>query len=85
MHVIDFLRKFQANSLLTNVSLDLSQGKTQYALSAMQHILPLISSICSIHFRDLFNWVYDCWYNTKETQLLLKRMLTQTRILQIEW
>jgi uncharacterized membrane protein len=66
------------------VNLDLAyrSAKRDYTQPAMEKILPLISSICSIVFCDFFDWVHS---NDKETQLLLKTMVAQTRILAIHW
>jgi hypothetical protein len=61
---------------LTNVNLDLSYGDQIEPI--LKKILPLISGIDSIIYSDLFDWVYD---NDRETQMLLKKMVAQTRIL----
>jgi hypothetical protein len=67
-------------------------------LRALTQILPMISSIDSIHLDpnsveiDLFNMVYNntntnntVLGNSHETQLLLKEMMAQTRILMTPW
>jgi hypothetical protein len=99
MSILNFLGKFQENSLLENVNLDVGFGYHHYnyesildehiLLQVLIHILPLISSIHSIQIKsvdiDLFDMVYNnnntYHGNSHESQLLLKEMMAQTRIL----
>jgi hypothetical protein len=80
MHVLDFLQKLQENDLLTNVNLDIGYGERDQMLPVLDKILPLISSIYSINFE-----MFDNIYNNKQSQLLLKTMVAQTKILAIDW
>jgi hypothetical protein len=81
MDVVDFLRKFQENNLLTNVQLDLSYGATFNTLPMLKKILPLISSIYSLTMHELFDWIYG--KEDKELKQLLKTIVEQTKILAI--
>jgi hypothetical protein len=53
-------------------------------LQLLNDIHPLISSIDSIFFCDLFEWLYKNDISN-EDRLLLKTMLEQARILEIGW
>jgi hypothetical protein len=86
MPVVDFLRKFQENSLLTNVKLDLGyeDKHPNQLLPILNKMVPLISSMSSIHFCELnlFDWAKN---SDEESKLLLKEMVAKTRILAIQW
>jgi hypothetical protein len=84
MAVLGFLRKFQENSLLANVTLDLGYGQIYHTLPMLREILPLLSSIYSIDSYQLFDWVNNS-ETDKEYQLLLKTIVAQTKILTIKW
>jgi hypothetical protein len=84
--VVDFLRKFQENSLLENVNMYLYAAEYYNHVPILNKMVPLISSIDSIDFcqLNLFDWVYNN-DNDEESQQLLKTMVAQTRILAIGW
>jgi hypothetical protein len=90
--VLRFLEKFQQNSLLTDVNIDFDLGEEHIDMDILPRVLtkiaPFITSIDSIESGeiDIFEMVY---YNTAnlchESQLLLKEMMTKTRILLTNW
>jgi hypothetical protein len=85
--VVDFLRKFQENSLLTNVKLDFGYYEEIYwedILPTLTKIIPLISSIDSINFcaLNVFDWFYE---GDEESKLLLMTMVAQAKFLSIDW
>jgi hypothetical protein len=92
--------KFQDNLLLENVNLYVHYADyfsdsldEQTLLRGLIHILPLISSIDSIQINsseiDLFQMVYNKNNindgQSHESQLLLKEMMTKTRIVLTNW
>jgi hypothetical protein len=68
MFVLDFLKKFQQNSLLANVNLDLCHLTENVLLHIVTQILPLIDSINSINSGeiDLIKMAYKNNSNNNE-------------------
>jgi hypothetical protein len=86
------LEDFQQNSLLTNVNMLAGHNFNEdIQLRFLAKILPLISSIDSIEYSggiDLFEMAYnnntnDANGNSHESQLLLKGMMAQMRVILI--
>jgi uncharacterized protein (UPF0254 family) len=97
MFVLNFLGRFQENSLLENVNLcvQCSFRKHNELLQVLAQIVPMISSIRLIKIDspdpeiDLFKMVYDnndtIHGYSHESQLLLKEMMAKTQFVIISW
>jgi hypothetical protein len=92
MSVINFFKKFQENSHLTDVDLQFRCDiKEDILLHVLTQIVPLISSIDSILIAsreiNLFKMAYNTNNNVygKTHQFLLKEMMAKTRILMPTW
>jgi hypothetical protein len=92
--ILDFLGKFQQNSLLTNVNMNINSARGLNRpdfLPLLIKIAPFITSIDSIEFRgvDLIEMAYNInntnHGNSHESQLLLEEMMAKTRILVTPW
>jgi hypothetical protein len=90
MSVLNFFKKFQENSLLTDVNLRLQNYiKEDILLQVLTHLVPLINSIDSITIVtskvDLFKMVYNNNNGDEKTHQLLLMMMAKTRIMWPIW
>jgi hypothetical protein len=90
--VLRFLEKFQQNSLLTDVNINFEFDEDHIDMDILPLVLtkiaPFITSIDSIESGeiDIFEMVYNNTANhCHELELLLKEMMTKTRILLTNW
>jgi hypothetical protein len=99
--VLNFLEKFQENSLLTDVNIDIDYKRFEEIEEevedlrrlgenlpqALIKIAPFITSIDSIKLPEieLFKMVYNNNDETNKSQLLLMQMMAKTRILVTDW
>jgi hypothetical protein len=80
------LHRFQQNSLLQNVNLDLGNIPTGKLLPFLTHILPLIDSIESVKTAKIHQLIEICEdpvENNNGLSQMVKTAMAQTRILEI--